>query len=85
MIPSVTYRVLVFYQTLVVAAQADEEQDARDVLEAVYPLAALALLSADIDHQHLMVAEVEGRFGDADCPRAGMNDVLLVGNIGWVE
>lgn len=80
-----TYRVLVFNQTLIVAAQTDQEQDTCHVLEAVYPLPTLALLTADVDHQHLVFAQMEHCFGDAYRPRPSVNNVLFIWHICGVE
>ena len=80
-----SYRVLVFNQTLIITTETDQEQDARDILEAMYPLATLALLAADVDHKHVVVAQGEDRLGDTDCPCTRVDDVLLVRNVLWVE
>lgn len=80
-----TYCVLVFHQTLIKPTQADEEEDTCDILEAMYPLPALALLPADIDHEHLVVAQREDGLRDADCPCAGVDDVLFIWLVGTLE
>ncbi len=43
----------------------------------MYPLAALRFLSADIDHEHFVIAQRECSFGDTNCARATLDDVLL--------
>ena len=75
------YRVSVFHQTLIVSAQTDKEQDTCHVLETMDPLPPLALLATHVDHQHLMIPQVEARFRNADCSCPTLNDVLLVRNI----
>lgn len=72
-----TYGVLVLDQTLVVAAQANQEKNAGDVLKTVDPFPPLALLSADVDHKHLVVAEVKGCLSDTDCTSSWEDYVLL--------
>ena len=80
-----SYRVLVFNQTLIITTQTDQEQDTCDILEAMYPLATLALLAADVDHQHLVLAQMEDRLCDAYCAGASMHDVLLVWHVARIE
>lgn len=75
------YSVLVFDETLVVTTQADQEEDAGDVLEAVYPFATLALLTTDVDHQHLVFTQMEDSFCDTNSPCARVNDILFMGDI----
>lgn len=43
------------------------------------PLSSLALLPANINHQHFMISELEDGLGNADCSCSTTNDVLL----GW--
>lgn len=43
------------------------------------PLSSLALLPANINHQHLMISELEDGLGNADRSCSTANDVLL----GW--
>ena len=64
---------------MVVAGQADEKENTCDVLEAVYPLPPLAFLAADVDHQHLMRAELERGLGDPNGPCTRVNDILMGG------
>jgi hypothetical protein len=45
-----THLAILLQQHLVIFAQGDAEDDGRDVLEAVYPLLALASLAADVKH-----------------------------------
>jgi len=74
-----TYRIALLDETLVVPAERDKEQDRRDVLEAVYPLAALGLLAADVDHDKLLpgrAGHCKVHLGDAHRPCARKNDVL---------
>jgi hypothetical protein len=52
-----TYCILVLDQTLVVAAQANQENNAGDILKIVDPFLPFTLLHADIDHKHLMVRD----------------------------
>ena len=80
-----TYRVLVLDETLVEATQADQEQYTRHILETVNPLPTLALLATDVDHEHVVVAQGEDGLRDTNCPRASVDDVLLVRNVLWVE
>ena len=49
-----THRILVFDQTLIETTQTDEEQNCRHILEAMDPFSPLALLTANINHEHLM-------------------------------
>jgi hypothetical protein len=72
-----THRIPIFDEALVVPAQAGEEEDAGHVLEAVDPLAALALLAADVDDGELALAEREARLGDARRARADVHRVLV--------
>lgn len=76
-----THRVLVFDETLIIPAQADQEQDTSDILEAVYPFPPFALLASYVDHKHVMVCQLEARFSDADCPCPASDDVLFCGLI----
>lgn len=46
----VTYRIFIFHQALVIAAEADKEKYAGDILEAMYPFSPFALLTANINH-----------------------------------
>ena len=72
-----THSIFVLYETLVVTRQADEEENAGDVLEAVYPFSALALLATDVYHQHLVFTQMEDSFCDTNGSCARVNDVLL--------
>ena len=76
-----TYRILVFNETLIIATQAHEEQNAGHVLETMNPLPPLTLLTADIDHEHIVVAQGEDSLCDTDCPCASVDDVLLIGYV----
>ena len=76
-----THCTLVLHQALIISAQTGKEQYTRHILEAVYPLPSLALLTTDIDHEHVVVAQGEDSFGDANCPGTSMDDVLLVRHI----
>lgn len=49
-----TYCIFVFHQTLVVPAQAHQEQYTRHILETVNPLPPLALLATNVHHHHFM-------------------------------
>ena len=49
------------------------------------PLSPLALLSADVDHQHLVFAQMEYCLRDAYRSGARVDDVLFVRYIRWVE
>lgn len=49
------------------------------------PLPSLALLTADIDHEHIMVAKGEDRLRDANSSCTSVDDVLLVWNVRGVE
>lgn len=80
-----TYRILVFNQALIVSAQTDQEQDTCNILETMNPFSSLALLSTDIDHKHLMITQLEECLCDTNCSRTGMDDILFVGGICWVE
>lgn len=75
------YRVPVLHKTLIVSAQTDKEENARHVLETMDPFPPLALLAADVDHQHFMIPEVKAGFRNADRPSSAVNDVLLVRNV----
>ena len=72
-----TYRILVFNQTLIKATQTDKEQYARNILEAVYPLSPFTLLTTNIHHQHFMIPQIESRFRDTDRPSPSMYNILL--------
>lgn len=72
-----THRILVLHQALVIPTQTDEEQDARHVLEAMYPLSPFRLLPSNIDHQHLLVTQIEDRFRNPNRPRFTSDDILL--------
>ena len=76
-----TNRILVFHQTLIVTAQANQKQNCCHILETVYPFPTLRLLPTHIDHEHLMIAQLEDRLRDTDCPRFTTNDILFC----WVE
>ena len=52
-----TYRISVFHKTLIVATQAHEEENASDILKAVYPFPSFAFLSTDVHHQHFMISK----------------------------
>ena len=81
----VTYRILVFNQTLVVTAQRDQEQNARHVLETVDPFPSFALLPTDVDHEHFVIAELEQCFRDANCSRTTVDDVLFRRDVRGIE
>ena len=49
------------------------------------PLAALALLPADVDHEHLVRLELEHGLRDADCARAAADDVLFGRGVAGLE
>lgn len=49
------------------------------------PLPSLALLTANINHEHLMVLEREHSLRDADRTRPSLDNVLLVGYIRRIE
>jgi hypothetical protein len=70
---------------LVITTEADEEQDASDVLETVYPFSPLALLATNVNHQKLVLPEVEGCFCYTDRPCAASDDVLFSGLILGLE
>jgi hypothetical protein len=53
----------IFEEELVVLGDGDEEEDGRDVLEAVYPLLAFGALAADVEHAVGEVADDERRLG----------------------
>ena len=80
-----TYRVLVLHQTLVETTQTDQEQYTCHILETVNPLPTLALLTADVDHEHVVIAQREDRLRDANCPRAGVDDILFIRDVRRVE
>jgi len=46
----VTYRIFIFHQALVIAAKADKEKYASNILEAMYPFSPFALLTTNINH-----------------------------------
>lgn len=79
------HRVLVLNQTLVVSTQADQKQNTCDILETMNPFSSLALLTTDVDHEHLMVAQLEDRLSDSNCSGTSMHNVLLVGDICGIE
>jgi len=45
-----TNRIFVLYKTLIVATQAHKEENACDILKAVYPFPPFAFLSTDVYH-----------------------------------
>lgn len=45
------------------------------------PFPPFALLTTHVDHQHLVVPQIEASFRNADRASPAMNDVLLVGSI----
>ena len=75
------YRVSVFHQTLIVSTQTDEEENARHVLETVDPLPPFALLATHVNHQHLVISQVETCLRDADRPSPTLDNVLFVRSI----
>ena len=80
-----THRILVFNQALVITTETDEEQYAGNVLETVNPLPPLALLAADINHQHLVFAQMEDGFCDTNRPCTRVHNVLFVWDVRRVE
>ena len=80
-----THRIFILHQTLIVPTQRDQEQNTRDILETVDPFSSLALLTADVDHEHVVIAQREDRLRDANCPRAGVDDILFIRNVRRVE
>jgi hypothetical protein len=51
----------------------------------VNPLPALALLATDVNHQHLMVTQMEDSFSDTNRPRPRVHDILFVWYVGRIE
>ena len=49
------------------------------------PLPPLTLLTANVYHEHVMVAQREYSLRDTDCPCTSVNDVLLVGYVRWIK
>lgn len=76
-----TYTILILDQTLVITADGDEEEQAVDVLETMYPLLPLRSLAADIEHPVRKLAQVENRLGDTGCPQSRSQQVLVVGDV----
>jgi hypothetical protein len=72
---------LVLEQQLVVFGNGDEEENGRDVLEAVDPLLTLRSLTSDIEHAVGEVANDECGLGDTGCLDTGSEDVLVVGDV----
>ena len=76
-----TYRISLLDEALIVPAERDEEQDSRDILKTMDPLASLGFLATDVDHHQ----PLPGRTGhrkvhlvDTHCARTGENNVLYV-------
>ena len=55
------------------------------MLPTMNPLSPLALLTADINHEHVVVTEGEDGLRDTDCPCTSVNDVLFVWYVRWLE
>lgn len=72
---------LVLEEQLVVFRYGDEEEDRRDIFEAVDPLFPLGTLTADIKHAIGQVTDNERRLSDARGLDAGAEDVLVVGHV----
>ena len=49
------------------------------------PFPPLALLTADIDHEHIVVTEGEDGLRDPDRPCTSVDDVLFVWHVRWLE
>ena len=45
-----THRIFVLYKTLIVAAQAHKEENASNILKAMYPFPPFAFLTTDVHH-----------------------------------
>ena len=43
----------------------------------MYPFSSFALLTTDIDHEHLMILELKRSFGDTDGSCSALNNVLF--------
>lgn len=74
---SIAYRVFIFHQALVVPVQTNQKQDTRHVLETVDPFPSFALLASHVDHDHLVLPEVERRLYDTCRPGPTPNNILL--------
>lgn len=81
----VTYPIFVLDQHLIVATDGNQEQDYLNIIENVQPLLALRALSTNIEHSICEIAQIEDRFGDARSTESRTQNVLICGNVRFVE
>jgi len=77
-----TNHIALLDEALVVPAKRDEEEDSRDILEAVDPHPSLGFLTADVDHHKPLPGRTghrEVHLVDAHSACAGEDNIL------WVE
>jgi hypothetical protein len=74
---------LVFEEELVVLRNGNQEEDCRDVLEAMYPLLSFRSLTTDVEHAVGKVANDKGRLSDTGGLYTRAQHILVVGNVVW--
>lgn len=80
-----TYRSLVFYQALVVAAQGRYEHQTVDAFKAMHPFLPFRSLTANIEHVVLQLPKLKECLRDACRAQPGSEHVLIVGQIVFGE
>jgi hypothetical protein len=70
---------LILKKQLVIFRDGDQEEDGRDIFEAVNPLFPLRPLSAHVEHSVGQVLNNERRFCDTSGLDTGSEDVLIIG------
>jgi len=71
----------VFEEKLVVFRNGDEEENCRDVLEAVDPLLSFRSLATHVEHAVCEIANDKGRLRDTGCLDTGPEHILIVRHI----
>ena len=74
---------LILEEQLIVFGDGHQEENGRNVLEAMDPLLSLGTLSTDIKHAVSKVADDKGGFRDTRGLDTRSKDILVVGNVVW--